>query len=82
MEAVGGRDTSGLTWRIDDVSVDDYMGCARVDFGTSRDSIPITLVDDQLPPMARVASEVAGGVLFICATIGPLPFDAGIHGVG
>ena len=82
MEAVGGRDTSGLTWQIDDVSVDDYVGCARVDFGTSRDSVPTSLFDKQLPPMARVASDVAAGVLFICATIGPLPLDAGIHGVG
>lgn len=82
IEAVGGRDTSGLTWRIEDVSVDDDIGCARVDFGTSRDSIPTTLFDKQLPPMARVASDVADGVLFICAKIGPLPLDAGIHGVG
>lgn len=82
LEAIERIDTSPLTWRIANVSVDDYVGCAEVDFGASREFVPPTLFDEQLPAAARVASPIGDGRFWICATVGPLPFDAGIHGVG
>ncbi len=82
IQAMGAGDTSELTWRIDDVSVDDYVGCARVDFGESRHGVPTTLFDDNLPALARVASPLDKGAFYVCATVGPLPFDTGVHGVG
>ena len=80
--AMGAGDTSGLRWRIEDVSVDDYVGCARVHFDGSRQHVPPALFDDDLPAPARVASDVGDGSFRICATVGPLPFDSGVHGVG
>lgn len=81
-QAMGASDTGGMTWRVDDVSVDDYVGCARVHFGASRQHVPPMLFDYRLPAPARVASDIGDGSFWICATVGPLPLDAGVHGVG
>lgn len=79
--AIESTDTSRLTWSIDDVTVDDFVGCARVTL-EPRDAIPFTLYDDALPAPARVATSLSSGPFFICATVGPLPWDVGVHGVG
>ena len=79
--AIESTDTSGLTWSIDDVMVDDFVGCARVTL-EPRDAIPFTLYDDSLPAAARVATSLSSGPFCICAVVGPLPWDAGIRGVG
>ena len=81
VEAIASTDTSALMFSIEDVTVDDYVGCARVTLNP-RDAIPFTLYDDALPAPARVASSLSSGPFLICATVGPLPWDAGIHGVG
>lgn len=80
--AMGAGETSGLRWRIENVFVDDYVGCARVHFDGGRQHVPVALFDDDLPAPARVASDIGDGSFTICATVGPLPFDAGVHGVG
>ena len=82
VQAIGAGDTSRLTWRIADVSVDDFMGCATVHFEDSTEHVPVALFDDELPPPARVLTHVGGGAFFTCATTGPFPFDAGVVGVG
>lgn len=79
--AIESTDTSRLTWSIDDVTVDDFVGCANVTL-EPREAIPFTLYDDSLPAAARVASSLSSGPFFICATVGPLPCDVGVHGVG
>lgn len=80
--AMEASDTGNLRWRIEDVSVDDYVGCARVHFEAGREDVPLTLFDDDLPAMARIAGDVGDGSFWICATVGPLPFDVGVQGVG
>jgi hypothetical protein len=80
--AITSADTSGLTWTVDDVVVDDYVGCARVEFGEARADVPLTLYDARLPAQARVATSLSSGPFHICVTVGPLPIDAGIHGAG
>ena len=80
--AIAQDDPSGLKWTIGEVTVDDFVGCARVDFGETRGEVPFTLYDDRLPAPARVAISLSSGPFHICATVGPLPFDAGIHGAG
>jgi hypothetical protein len=82
IEAIRISDTSDLSWTILDVEVDDFVGCASVDFGRNREGVPFTLYDDSLPARARVASTLERGPFHICATVGPFPWDAGIHGVG
>jgi hypothetical protein len=82
IQAVRLGDPGGLSWTILDVTVDDFVGCANVDFGRSRDKVPFTLYDDGLPAMARIAASLSAGPFYICATVGPLPWDAGVHGVG
>ena len=82
VEAISLADTGGLSWNILEVTVDDFVGCADVDFGPDRDAIPFTLYDDGLPPKARVAATLERGPLHLCATIGPFPWDTGVHGVG
>lgn len=42
IQAIASSDTSGLTWTIGEVTVDDYVGCARVDFGADRADVPLT----------------------------------------
>ena len=82
VEAISTTDTRGLTWTILDVTVEEFAGCADVDFGRVRDAVPFTLYDDGLPPKARVAATLERGPLHLCATIGPFPWNTGIHGVG
>jgi hypothetical protein len=82
VRAMGAGDTSRMRWRIEDVSVDDAVGCGRVEFGDSRQHVPSTLFDDRLPALARVASDIGDGRFFICATVAPFPLDGGVHGVG
>lgn len=82
IEAIREFDTSVLTWTIDDVDGDDFVGCANVDFGRSRDAVPFTLYDDSLPGPARIAATLERGPFHMCVTIGPLPWQAGVHGVG
>lgn len=82
IQAVASSDTSGLTWTIGEITVDDYVGCARVEFGGDRAAVPLTLYDDQLPAPARVATSLSSGPFVICAKVGPLPWDAGVQGIG
>jgi hypothetical protein len=82
VEAIGSSDRSGLAWTILDVKGEDYRACANVDFGRTREAVPFTLYDDALPGPARVAASLSSGPFHICATTGPFPWDAGIHGVG
>jgi hypothetical protein len=82
VESIRTTDTRNLTWSILDVTGDDFVGCANVDFGRDRSSVPFTLYDDGLPAEARVAATLEHGPFYMCATIGPLPWDTGIHGVG
>ena len=82
IQAMRAADTGRLSWRIEGASVDDFVGCARVVFGDTAEGVPSALFDDQLPPAARVASRIDDAAFLICATTGPLPLDAGVHGVG
>ena len=82
IRAIDSVDTTNLRWSILNVDGDDFVGCANVDVGPDRSALPFTLYDDGLPAQARVASTLERGPFHICATVGPFPWDAGIHGVG
>ena len=82
INAVKTSDTSTLSWTILDIEGDGFVACANVDFGRDHAVVPYTFYDDSLPGPARIAASLSRGPFHMCVTVGPFPWDAGIHGVG
>jgi hypothetical protein len=82
INALKASGTGDLSWTILDVDGDDFVACANVDFGRDHAVVPFTFYDDQLPGPARIAASLSRGPFHMCVTVGPFPWDTGIHGVG
>lgn len=78
LAALDGVDGQPVGWEILETNGDDYTACSRVRI---LGEVPSALRDPGLPALVRFLAQLDDDWR-ICATIGPGPEEAGVHGSG